>query len=77
MMALEFCFLGVNMFSAEGKDGSPMGVVRQGGVHITCSVKRNRSKSHIILHSTAKLLFAAKQLFIPPLILLEIPSGAS
>ena len=26
-----------------------MGVVRRGGAHITCSVKRNRSKSHIIL----------------------------
>jgi len=64
-IALEFCFLGENTFLAEGKNGSPMGVVWRGGAHITCSVKRNRSKSHIILYSTGKFSFAAKQLFIP------------
>ena len=49
-------FLGANTFSAEGKDGSPMGVVRRGGVHVTCSVKCNRSKSHIIsLHRPTSL----------------------
>jgi len=42
-----------------------MGVVWRGGAHITCSVKHNISKSHIILHSTAKFSFTTKQLFIP------------
>jgi len=56
LMALEFCFLGANTFSAEGKDGSPMGVMWRGGAHITCSVKHNRSKSHIIsLHRPTSL----------------------
>jgi len=56
LMGLEFCFLGTNTFSAEGKDESPMGVARRGRAHITCSVKRNRLKLHIIsLHRPASL----------------------
>ena len=40
-------------------------MVQRGGAHKSCSDKRNRSKSHIIFHSTAKFAFAAKQLFTP------------
>jgi len=56
LIVLEFCFLGANTFLADGRDGNPMGEVRQGGAHITCSVKRNRLKSHIIsLHRPTSL----------------------
>jgi len=62
---VEFSFVLFCFSVVTGKDGSPTGVVRQGGAHITCSVKHNRSKSHIILHSTEKISFTTKQLFIP------------
>jgi len=45
-----FCFSAVT-----GKDGSPTGVVWRGEAPITCSVKRNRSKSHIILTTPPNL----------------------
>ena len=38
------------------RDGNPTGVVRRGGARIACSVKRNRSKLHIIsLHRPTSL----------------------
>jgi len=58
-------FLGVYTSSAVRKDGNPTGLYSEEEGTKPVVLKRDRSKSNIILHSTAKFSFAAKQLFIP------------
>jgi len=58
------CFVLFCDFGRCWKDGNPMGAVWR-GAYMACSAERNRLKLHIILHSTAKFSFAAKQPFIP------------